>query len=208
MKMKRIILIACLFIFLVNANAQEFEFGPKVGINTGKGTISELNTMSADVQSINSFNGGIYARLKVKVIGLYLQPEVIYTTRGGVYSFVDGTTKFDVTSKAHYIDVPVLIGLKFVKLFRVYGGPNFQFLISQEKEIPPGITSFSSKDLNKNNTGLQFGVGLDVWKLRLDLKYDMNPASLGSFMDYKGVSPTVKNNMIIIQLGFKLWGVL
>ncbi len=212
--MKKLILLLCISVFISKVNGQELEFGLKAGVNTGKGSISELNTMSADVKSINSFNGGIYGRLKIMVIGLYIQPELIYSSRGGIYDFNDNGKTFQVTNKANYIDVPVLIGMKFVKIFRIYAGPNFQFLINQNMDFPQQYaTTIKTHDLNKKNIGAQFGVGLDLARVRLDLKYDVNPGSLGTFMDYANsssvtTSPIVKNSMIVIQLGFKLWGIL
>ncbi len=209
--MKKLFTVIALLAIVFYTKAQELEFGIKAGINTGKGSISEIKSWSNDPQTFNSFNGGVYGRLKVMLIGLYVQPEVILNSRKGVYKISDATNiSFEATNKALYVDVPVLIGLKMLKLFRVYAGPNFQFLVNQEttfSNISSGTTP-TKKDLNKQSTGVQMGVGLDLWKLRLDGKWDWNPGSMGNFMEYNNNAPTLKNSMFTIQLGFKLWGIL
>ncbi|MDP1727111.1 MAG: outer membrane beta-barrel protein [Bacteroidota bacterium] len=211
--MKKLLTSIAFLSIVFYANAQELEFGIKAGINTGKGSVSEIKSWSNDPQTFNSLNGGVYGRLKVMLVGLYVQPEVVLNSRSGVYKFSDatnGSISFEATNKALYVDVPVLLGLKMLKLFRVYAGPNFQFLVNQEttfSNISGGVLP-TKKDLNKQNTGVQIGVGLDLWKLRLDGKWDWNPGSMGNFMEYNNNAPTLKNSMFTVQLGFKLWGIL
>lgn len=211
--MKKIFIFINLLIGVHLVNAQQIELGIKAGINVGRGSLSDISNgtalIPATIDNVTGFNGGVYGRFKIILVGLYLQPELVLNTRNGVYNFNDGGKNFHVTNNTTYLDVPVLVGFKIVKIFRVYAGPNFQFLLSQNTTLSDqSISGLSRKNLDKSNTGLQVGVGLDLWKLRLDAKWDWNPTSMGSFMQYNNSSPNLTNSMFTFQLGYKLWGIL
>ena len=175
-----------------------------------------MKEASKDVQitNKNTYNGGIYGRLKIKLIGIFIQPELVYNTRG--YNFdikepITGTT-INIKQQSNYLDVPVLIGLKMFKFLRVYAGPNFQYLLTNEitgvDDAVALAIDFKKTDMKKSNTGVQIGFGLDLSKFRVDVKYDFNPTDMGSPFSYQNQVQSIKTSMITIQLGYKLFGIL
>lgn len=210
--MKKTFILISLLSAFSSLYAQELEFGVKGGISNNTIQISDMKSLDVATDANNTYNFGLYGRLKIIGIGLYVQPELIYNTRASNFSLKTPTTLNPsltqiFSHKANYVDVPVLVGWKFLKLFRVYGGPNFQFLLNQNTDIP-NVTGLTKEDLKKNTTGIQFGVGLDLLKLRADVKYDFNTSDMGSAFRYNGNAPTLKNGMIMIQIGIKLFGIL
>jgi len=188
--------------------SQELEFGLKVGLSSNKMELNHDMSFVSNLESNNTYNFGAYGRFKVKMVGLYVQPEAIYNTRASNITITDNGVKNVFLQSASYIDIPVLVGLKFLKVFRVYGGPNFQMLVSQKTDIPSGNVDFVKTDLNKRANSIQLGVGLDLAKFRFDAKYDYNTSDMGSPFSYKQNAVNTKNAMFTLQVGIKLFGLL
>jgi len=203
------ILLGLLFIAATTISySQELEFGVKAGLSSDKIKLENLGTLDASVEGNTTYNFGAYGRLKVLVIGLFVQPELIYNKRASNITIKDAGQTYTFSHSANYVDVPVLIGFKMLKLVRIYGGPNFQFLVGQKTDFPSDVPAFKKSDLNKSSTGVQLGVGLDLLKFRVDAKYDFNAGSMGTPFEYNGTAPTLKNGMITLQVGIKLFGIL
>ena len=63
------------------AQAQEFELGIKLGVNSGKSQLKDLKDYSLNSDAAAKLHGGVYARLKLWAVGIYVQPECLITTR-------------------------------------------------------------------------------------------------------------------------------
>ena len=206
--MKKFILVLATLTFSIAAYSQGFEIGIKGGVNiTAAGAVKDL-VPGVDIASKNTYNGGVYGRLKIKLIGIFVQPELVYNTRGYNFNITANGITYNIKQQAYYLDVPVLVGLKVFKFLRVYAGPNFQYLLKNEITGIDNIVSFQKTDMKKANTGVQIGFGLDLSKFRLDVKYDFNPTDMGSPFSYQGKEQLIKTSMVTIQLGYKLFGIL
>ncbi|MCF8253937.1 MAG: PorT family protein [Bacteroidia bacterium] len=209
--MKKIILSFTCFLIAFTAISQELEFGFKAGLSKGGFTYSNFtaNTVkySPTNENISTYNFGAYGRLKLWVIGLYVQPELMYNKRGSNVTLETTTDKYIFSNTANYLEIPVLVGFKMLKTFRIYGGPNFQIMTKQKTDIP-NAPKFASSDLTKKTTGIQLGLGLDLMKLRFDVKYDFNAGNMGTPFLYDGSGPSAQNTMLTFQIGYKLFGVL
>ena len=206
--MKKFILVLATLTFSIAAYSQGFEIGIKGGVNiTAAGAVKDL-VPGVDIASKNTYNGGVYGRLKIKLIGIFVQPELVYNTRGYNFNITANGITYNIKQQAYYIDVPVLVGLKMFKFLRVYAGPNFQYLLKNEITGIDNIVTFQKTDMKKANTGVQIGFGLDLSKFRLDVKYDFNPTDMGSPFSYQNQVQSIKTSMVTIQLGYKLFGIL
>ena len=210
--MKKFILVIAALTFSLTAFSQGFEIGIKGGVNiTAAGAVKDL-VPGVDIASKNTYNGGVYGRLKIKLIGVYVQPELVYNTRGYNFNITANGITYNIKQQAYYLDVPVLVGLKMFKFLRVYAGPNFQYLLKNEitglDNVVALAIDFKKTELKKANTGVQIGFGLDLSKFRLDVKYDFNPTDMGSPFSYQNQVQSIKTSMVTIQLGYKLFGIL
>ena len=212
--MKKLILVIATLTFSIACYSQSFEIGVKGGLNITAADVMQKVSNDLQITNKTTFNGGIYGRFKIKLIGLFVQPELVYNTRG--YNFeikepISGET-INLKQQAYYIDVPVLVGLKMLKFLRVYAGPNFQYLLKNEitgiDEVKALEIDFKKTGMKKANAGVQIGFGLDLLKFRIDVKYDFNPTDMGSPFSYQSEAQSIKTSMITIQLGYKLFGVL
>jgi hypothetical protein len=175
-----------------------FVIGPKVGFNSSKLSMS-LDTVSSQFKS--GFSIGAFARIGKKV---YLQPELYYSTNGGVFS--SNLYNWKQTVKIGALNIPVLIGYSFINRIvnvRVMAGPMVSFVINK------GITESGSLngpltngDISNANWYIQAGGGVDVWKLTLDIRYQLG---LNKIINYNSNNKQFNssNNVWVVSLGFK-----
>ena len=210
--MKKFILVLAALTFSIAAYSQGFEIGIKGGMNITAADVMKEASKDVQITNKNTYNGGVYGRLKIKLIGIFVQPELVYNTRGYNFDITANGKTYNIKQQAYYLDVPVLVGLKMFKFLRVYAGPNFQYLLKNEitgvDDVVALAIDFKKTDMKKANTGLQIGFGLDLSKFRVDVKYDFNPTDMGSPFSYQGKEQLIKTSMVTIQLGYKLFGIL
>ncbi len=210
--MKKFILVIAALTFSIAAFSQGFEIGIKGGLNIAAASAVKDLVPGVGISSKNTYNGGVYGRLKIKLIGIFVQPELVYNTRGYNFDITANGKTYNIKQQAYYLDVPVLVGLKMFKFLRVYAGPNFQYLLKNEitgvDDVVALAIDLKKTDMKKANTGVQIGFGLDLSKFRVDVKYDFNPTDMGSPFSYQNQVQSIKTSMVTIQLGYKLFGVL
>lgn len=184
----------------------QFHIGPQIGY-----TASNLTTNGTEIQSSmhNNFLVGVFARIGNKV---YLQPELNYITQGNTFQFSqDIHQKVDLKS----IQVPLSLGfqllnLKVVKL-RVFGGVTANFVVNKNVGVSATdqITGEYLKPDNFKNANYQyqFGAGVDVFMLTLDVKYygGISDFTNGSIIASGSSITSTKANAFIVTLGWKIF---
>lgn len=178
--MKKFLLILFLSAFALPADAQFFQLGIRGGLssyNVGYRDFTSLNNISIESNSELGMHLGFYTR--VQLLGFYVQPELLYTRTGSSLTTTNVTTNNSNTSELmlQRIDVPVLVGKRFFGIARANVGPVFSSLIRADL-TENNIKNNISNVYNDNSVGFQIGVGVDIWKLIVDLKYE---GSLGKF---------------------------
>ncbi|MEI6174907.1 MAG: porin family protein [Bacteroidota bacterium] len=197
--MKKLILFV-LILFSAEVMYAKFHLGIKVGYNASK-ISTNIDTVKNGFKS--GFQIGAFARIGNR---FYVQPEIYYTTQGGV--FTSNASNWEQNVKIGSIDVPVLLGFQIIKgdfvNLRILAGPTASFVVN--KSISEGGTStqqLTSADLRSVNWGLQAGAGVDVWMFTLDLRYQLGLNQL--VKDVQNWSFDSKNNVWVVSLGFKIF---
>jgi hypothetical protein len=202
--MKRIILLTCILAAAFAVNAQ-LDFGVKGGLNL---TNIKTDTRAGDYQ-ITSNPGsklGYHAGgfMRVSLLGLYIQPELVFTSVATDYSVKDLNTSVNriASQRIGRVDLPVLIGARLGTL-RLGLGPVGSVIISDKSELKD-ITGYDAK-LKSATFGYQVGVGLDVWKAGLDLRYEGNLSKLGDEIMVAGqpVKFDSRAKQVIFSLSFR-----
>jgi hypothetical protein len=139
-----------------------------------------------------------------------IQPELVFSQRGG--SFTDNLTGKDVTNRMAYLEAPILVGYRPLSWLRLNAGPNFQYLLGAEDNtlaVAGRIITFRKEALQNLVLGVQLGVGIDVQRFSLDLRYDTNLSSLGlnlnAFDGAGSQSASSRNNVWQIAIGYRLF---
>ncbi len=134
------------------------------------------------------FEAGVVVRAQFPG-GFLIQPEVLYTHTKGVFPTDPnqvGTSQ--VTIKSNSIDVPVMVGWRFLKLVRVMAGPSFCFPTGEIFATDNGTGGVAPR-LKDFVLGFQAGVGVDLGRFTLDARYCAN---LTEITDGKVSSLTIK----------------
>lgn len=184
-------------------NGGSFQLGVKGGVNLSKLTFTEqpvvrlnangspaLNIDGQEIrdnlrESFNSRTGtsfGIYTRFGKN---LYLQPELMYSTRNASFTIIrndQGAPREEVVNlRTTNFDVPVLLGLKGGPI-RVVAGPVVSFRIDGNQRLGEALRQYTTGTLNdawaKAYYGYQIGGGLDLGRIGLDVRREGSLSSV------------------------------
>lgn len=198
--MKKAIL-TIMALLMINVIYGQFTLGPRVGFSSSSIDFDPFTIGGETISSGNAttgFHAGIFSRITLGF--LYIQPEALFTQSGGEIQLNDGVLNDIREIEFNKLDFPVMLGTRFLKVLRVQAGPTLSLLLDAkvaglEQEIKSGY-----KDAT---IGYQAGVGLDLWNLVLDLKYEGNLSTFGD--ELFGFATDQTNNQWILSVGFKLF---
>jgi hypothetical protein len=176
--MKKLLVFALIALIAVPAFSQ-IKFGLKGGVSTTSLSMPTVKSVTSGSSTYNvnaitdakyGFHGGAFLRLTL--LGIYLQPELLFSTRTNEYTITNVQSAAQYISKQTFnkIDIPVLLGFKLGPV-RLNAGPAASFLINSPKDL---IDSPDFKSLyNSMTIGYQAGIGIDILKkLTFDLRYE------------------------------------
>jgi len=169
--MKKLTITLIIFIAAIHlCSAQVLptvQFGIKGGVNLTSLSPSTGSTFSASNQA--GYLGGIWARFGA--LGFNFQPEMYVTAKDININANGGETRAKFTS----IDVPLLFGGKFGALGlggRFYTGPLVSFAINKDQSFGDAAGKAGRLDYHDQNFAWQFGAGLDIKSISVDLRYE------------------------------------
>ncbi|MGF7215034.1 hypothetical protein GGR92_001174 [Spirosoma lacussanchae] len=175
-------------------NLSKLSFGPFVKTTTNSNGSPSVNvdgqtfrnSISDSYKSRTGTSFGIYTRFGKN---LFLQPEVLYSTRSGQFDVIRNGQSETVTIKTTSFDIPVLIGIKGGPL-RVVAGPVVSLRIDDNQRLGEAIQQYTSGTLNdawsKAYYGYQVGGGLDLGSLGIDVRYEGNLSDVAEINDASG----------------------
>ena len=181
--MKKIMIFAAAFFFLVNAKAQEVHFGIKGGLNASS---LNSNPTNSDMQTKIGFNAGVLAHIHGANAQWGVQPELYYSAEGA-----KSKANSDVKTNLDFLNLPVLLQYMFDNGFRIEAGPQVGFLLNAK-----GKTGSSSTDVKDNFKGTSFsipvGVGyLTTTGLGFDARYNFGISDLSKNSDLPKIHSNV-----------------
>ena len=193
--MKKMITLLGLLLAAQISMAQGGAFGPRVALVS-----TDLN-LENNIQAVQAgdaefgYQFGVFARLNLGPV--MLMPELLFTDTNS--SITQNNVRADLDFNK--IDVPVLLGVKFLFL-RLQAGPSFSFLTKAESDVNGTIEDIKD-NYNSTTVGYQAGVGMDLLNLlAIDLKYEGN---LSNFADASSfINTDQRQNQVVLAVGIKL----
>ena len=175
-------------------NSSKVMFGLRVGAATANIAADEVTFENAGRQfklvadnKEFSYHLGVFAQFRMNKWAL--QPEVVFRSAKADYMLSEFvTTEFISSIRTEnyaYVDVPVMLAYRLGAL-RIQAGPAAKFYITSSTEFV-GIAEFS-ESYQKVDFGYQAGIGLDIWRFIVDLKYDGDIEKVGDHMSFGGQS--------------------
>lgn len=192
-KISLVALLVCSTFFAFGQILPSFQFGVKGGVNLSK--FSTENTFGSDN------NAGYYAGIwtRIGAAGIHLQPELYLSGKNTTLKSGGLENEVKFTS----LDVPVLVGTKIGAAgvgFRLNTGPVVSFILNEDQSFGDAASNIFSGSFKDQAFAWQFGTGLDVGKLSVDLRYELGLSKLNS-----AGYPDTKLNMFTLGLGLKLF---
>ncbi len=180
---------------------QTFDLGVKASYNTTKFTLSANDAYK---QFKNGSGSSYGAFLRVGGSHIYLQPELLYSSKTATYTLTNTNNVVVTTTevKLKTVQIPVLVGVKLLDLkiasLRAFTGPAASFVTNKQDKLATQIKdNFTS---NSMAWDWQVGAGVDVLMFTLDMRYELGLTEL------KNVTPdTFKGRTFTVSLGFKFF---
>lgn len=182
--MKRILLLVTAFMLL---SVQGFsQFGIKGGLNFN--SLEDINLKGVkdfDIGNSTGFNAGILYKVKIPLVGLTIQPELIYSqTNSSINTEIAGWSNLNGDLKIGTLMLPV--GLQWgidLMLFRpfIQAVPYIGYTVNTQNKI-----TNLNWNVDKFKYGVGLGAGLDIWKLQISGRYNWDLGDVAEF-EWKGV---------------------
>lgn len=169
--MKNVVVFLILFSSCAIISQEKgINFGVKAGLNygdNGKIEFSDVTNAGDNLLSENAddrvgYHIGVFLRGDI-TDNFYLKPELQYTQNSSSYSFDNRKLNYNVKK----LDLPILAGIYLLGPLHVFGGPSLQYIVDNDLEDVR-----LSEVKNEFTVGVQFGVGLQIRRLNIDLRYE------------------------------------
>lgn len=212
--------LALLISLSANLSAQDFSWGPKLSVSSPSLKLHDVQNLDSgndavqlleETDAVLGYQIGVFAR--ASLLGIYLQPELLLSNSRTEIQFSDVMDEnqelVDVIGevKLNKLDVPVLIGKRFLKIFRFNAGPVFTLLLSQDIDQSGISAAYEEVEANYKNAtvGAQIGAGLDLSILTLDLRYEMALQSISDGITIGETQFTADQrlNQFLLSVGIK-----
>ncbi len=158
-----------------------------VGLKAGA-NFTDIST-SSDISAKSAAGYGIGAMARLDFKKAYLQADLMFSEKSFKVE--------DETSKMKSIEVPVVIGYKFINLpmlhLRGYAGGIYTHIV--DDNFSKGELEGAFNNFDKSNIGYRLGVGADILMFTVDVSYDGGFGNISK--DFKS-----KPNTFFISLGY------
>lgn len=189
------IVLLCLFVSAPLTHASFFSMGPRVGGSTSQVSVNSAsdNTALTGLKQTNHWNyhAGVFTRFNLLLC--YVQPEILFASFDAKSRKDNKVLKLSCTK----LDIPAMVGFSFLGVLRVQLGPVFSWLLSAKEGTKNVRGRYSS-----TTTGWQAGLGVDIWKIVVDFKYE---SSASKFEDKNAsISTEYGSAPWILSIGFNI----
>ncbi len=179
------------------ASAQIY-YGVKAGVNLS--TISALDAY-AGAEPNYGYQAGVVAGLKVPIIGIGVEAEaLLVNTKFSAYDLEINSKSVEIPVMASFPLFPGLpIHIKAGPVFTLYNSVDDVTYLGKSYPI----------DSIKSGVGYTVGLGVKLWKITLDARYNGQFSSASPFAALEGVVPEVDGSAdllagnVSMSLGFR-----
>jgi len=203
--MKRILILTALAVYALGTMAQ-IDLGVKAGLNISNFKSSEVLTQDYRINPTATGSLGYHAGgfMRVSLFGIFIQPELIFTSISSEYVVEEIATATEQLAKQKVgrVDVPVILGAKLGNM-RIGVGPVGSVNVSGTSDLKD-FSGYEEK-IKSATLGYQLGAGFDIWRFALDFRYESNLTKLGDYIDTGQVQEKFDTRVkqIIFSLGFR-----
>jgi len=179
---------------------RNFTFGPKIGFSS---TSLTTNIDTLENKFMNGMMGGVFFRFSTSIF--YVQPEVLFMTKGGIYESTTNRFKEEVYLKT--LDVPLIFGIRLIPKesfnIRFHAGPSFSYLIDRKIKVNGQeiATMLAEQSIKDTYFGYQLGLGFDIVNFAIDLRAEQG---MGNIFNNPGYRPADEWKPLMVNLSLAL----
>lgn len=165
--------------FAITSEAQ-FRFGVKGGINFSKfsTSIEELES------SATAWQVGLVSQFKIPIVGLGIQPELLYTISKGEDSSI---SYFQLPINLRWQPLPIPL-VKPV----ILAGPYFGYAVNFS-----GFKDGIKDNIKKFDWGIGLGLGVEIWKFQVAGRYSWGLQDISKVSEFD-----IKNNVFSLSAAY------
>lgn len=183
----------------------QVQFGLKAGVNYNSDSFKNVsNDVFNGAKSKTGYHAGMWFRVKLPVVGLYIRPEIVYTELKNDVTYNDNISLRSTSFDLKKIDVPVLLGKKLFGIGNIFAGPSFQYILSSGF----GLSDLSEVSTKNFSLGLQLGGGVEIGRLGIDVRWERSLSNSESNFVDNSISSNInfdnRVNQIIFGLSYRL----
>ena len=188
--MKKLFLFTVLLSLSIGVSAQSFSWGAKVNVGSPNLKIKDIQNLQNnqnseniaklldDTDAVLTYQLGVFTRFMFA--GVYVQPEAMFSSSKTEMTFeniIDGNGNSNNVigeMKLNKLDVPVMIGKRFMKILRINAGPVFSYILNQNIDQSGAKEAWNEINAEYKNAtvGLQYGIGVDIAMINVDLRVE------------------------------------
>ena len=175
--MKRTTLILLVLLGLSYSAHSQVELALKGGIHSidlSNDLVTDGNSSMNFKDSKFGYHFGLHPR--VSVLGIFIEPGLTFNSSSVAYTLNDASPESIVNETYKDIGIPVMAGFGS-GFISVFGGPVLHYQIDKFRDI------WGKSNLEQATMGYQAGVGLKLWRLRGEVRYEGNLTSFGNSVD-------------------------
>jgi hypothetical protein len=202
--------LSLVFCFLAFSALAQVQLGFAVGMSTTAVDPSDLiitDQFGADalVLKLESANYGVHGGLvlRIPIKKFFLQPQVFFHSNSADFRVTDLNGGPDRLLRESYqnLNIPFLLGYKLGPL-RLQAGPVGHVFLHCNSQLDQ-IEGYE-KIFEPLTYGWQAGLGLDIWKLFIDLNYEGNLSNFGDHIHVFGAKFAFdeRPNRFVASVGF------
>jgi hypothetical protein len=199
----RLLIIAAFLLMICQFTDAQIKFGIRGGFNSSRINVENFQVPGFDDLEYAKGDIGYHIGVmsQIKVIGIFVQPELLFTIAKNDIRLTSSTGDEYGEEKFYKIDIPVIAGLKLGPV-KFQAGPVATMMVGSKSDL---LDANGIDQTFKGVTiGYQAGLGLELSSLLVDIKYEGNLSNLGDGMVVGGTTYHFDHrmNMWILSFGF------
>ncbi len=212
--MKNLLIVLVFLTISTLTYGQKIKWGPRIGAHTshikpGQLFITDqagLDQFTLDVKQAElGFNAGLFLRVQT-VKKFFVQLELHASMSSITYQLEDVSDTNvirDLTETTYDLNLPVHIGLKFGPI-RFQGGAIASRTLGGQSDVKDIVNDYEQV-YNDLNIGWQAGIGADIGKITLDLRYEGDFGRYANHMEFfdERIAFDDRERLIKLSLGWK-----
>ena len=193
MKKQSVLFLVLAILFLSTSIHAQFKIGIRAGLSSQNISYSDLLIANSEQfqelkLQVESANLGVHFGIMTQInLGtFFIQPEVLFNSNRVDFKLTDFENQFAdqiFSEEYQYVDIPVMLGARLGP-FRIGAGPVGHVFVNSMSDL----LKFDQYDQNFRDLtiGWQGGIGVDLWRLHFDLRYEGNLNNFGDHITWGG----------------------